>query len=140
MKTVIELELIADDSYEYLRLKRTGRIGRELSLRQEIRALQFGQKRLKPWVAKIIGTDDKYGLKREFIRPQTKDFSRANSTGSRGIYAYYTLDDGVYEINRRVSWKKADRYFVRVNDGQITEISREEVLACLKSDSSASTS
>lgn len=91
------------------------------------------------WVAQITGLDARYGLARRFIRPLT-DFSRANSVGSRGVYGYYILDDGIYEVNRRLSWRNCRRYFVRAQDGQVAEISREEVMQCLANGCSASMS
>ena len=38
----------------------------------------------KPWVAKITGTDPKFGMKREFINGN-KDYAGANSKGTRGV-------------------------------------------------------
>ena len=91
----------------------------------------------KPWVARLTKFDPDHGIfgdfEREFLRGQ-RDFSRTNRSGSRGIYLYFALVPGVYEVNERTSWSNARRYFVRVNDDTtVTEISREEVLACLPS-------
>lgn len=80
----------------------------------------------KPWVARITGRDPVYGYARQFMRGQ-KDYSQANSIGSRGVYLYYALESGVYEVNRRVSWKRSRRYFIRVEDAQIAEIDEQEV-------------
>lgn len=76
----------------------------------------------RPWVAKITGTDKKYKYKREFVRGQ-KDYSKANSTGSRGIYIYYYLDEGcIYEVSEQVTWKSWERYFCKVEKGKVLEI------------------
>jgi hypothetical protein len=87
---------------------------------------------LRPWVARIAGLDSRWGLRREFVRPNV-DYSRANSVGSRGVYGYYLLDDGIYEVSHPVSWRNHRRYFVRAAEGRIREIDREEVIECLKS-------
>ena len=79
------------------------------------------------WVAEIIGYSDKYRYERLFLRCK-KDYTHANSKGTRGVYAYYVLyDDRVYEVKERVSWGKCDRYFCTVRDGIVVRISEEEV-------------
>lgn len=137
MKAVLRFELIGDDAFQYLRQRRAGKPTRELALYQEIRLLETTQKKYRTWVARITGADERFGLKREFVRPQMKDYSDANSTGSRGVYAYYALSDGIYEINSRETWKRSRRYFVRVSNTEITEITREEVDEWLRSITSA---
>jgi hypothetical protein len=128
VKAVLELELVADDNAYYQRQQ--GQQVRPLGLREEIRMLQLSQPHLRPWVARVTPAG------RRMIHQQTNDFSRANGVGSRGVYAIYALDDGVYEVNERTGWTKARRYFIRVQDTRITEIMREEVDRCL-SDTSA---
>jgi len=136
VKAVFEMELIGDDRIEYERAKRQGRITRPVSLHREIDWLRGQRRLIWPWVARITGIDERYGLAREFVRCH-KDYSRANSTGSRGIYAYYILGDGIYEVNQRESWKRTRRYFIRVVEDKITEISREEVLEWLNTSSAS---
>lgn len=131
MKAVLRLELIADNLYEYARLKRAGRITRPLRFRQEVDVIRFARRELRPWVARVLGADAAGRLQREFVRYQTKDFTSANREGSRGVYVYYTLSPGIYEVNERVAWERARRYFVRVDGATITEIPREEVDHCL---------
>jgi hypothetical protein len=93
-----------------------------------------------PWVARILGFDDQYGYKREFARFH-RDYSGASSTGNRGIWRHYALEPGVYEVNRRLSWKHVRREFLFVDDdGSLCEISREDVEAWLRSACSELTS
>lgn len=67
----------------------------------------------KPWVAEITGKDEKYKFKRTFLNGQ-KDYSEANSKGSRGVYLYFHLGgEKIYEIFEHLSWKKNDRYFIK---------------------------
>lgn len=85
----------------------------------------------RPWVARITGLDSRYGLAREFVRG-TRDYSEANSVGSRGLYLYYALADGIYEVRELISWQRDRRYFVRSEAGDIIEISRDDVDAWLE--------
>lgn len=100
----------------------------------------MGKDPSRPWVARIDGLDPRYGLARTFVHG-TRDYSRANSVGSRGVWECFALEPGLYEVFHRVSWHRARRYFIRVTeDGSYHEISREEVEACLRSATSASAS
>ena len=127
MKAIIKLEAIGDNlrrlSEEMMKGNATaGRfVGR-------LRGRMFREAILprRPWVAKILGRDERYGLARQFVKRQV-DYSESNSTGSRGVYYYYHLDEGIYEVNELVSWNNERRYFLRSGSGEVTEISKEEV-------------
>ncbi len=121
MLAVLELEWIGENIDAHCRLydKQLKLVGAEL-----------GFKSNRPWVARITGPDTRYGLAREFLRGQI-DYSRANSVGSRGVYLYFPLKDGIYEVYRHETWERSRRYFIRVEGMQITEITREEVEQCL---------
>jgi len=96
--------------------------------------------KLNTWVARIAGLDAQYGFRRTFMRG-VKDFALSNSVGSRGIYEYFFLEPGIYEVNKRTSWKRAERFFIRIHeDSSIERITREEVIKCLTSDTSESVS
>jgi hypothetical protein len=133
MRAVLRLELIGDNYHAYAKLSREGKI-RYPRLRDEIDAIRFGQKRFRPWVARITGTDAHFGLARSFSQPVMNDYSQANAIGSRGIFAWYALESGLYEVNECVALGKARRYFIRVEGTEIAEISKDEVLECLKND------
>lgn len=81
------------------------------------------------WVAELTGFDPKYKYTRKFLK-HNKDYSRANSKGSRGIFAEYILESGkIYDI-------KDDRlrYFARVTDnGDVKSMSESEVKEWVKS-------
>lgn len=82
----------------------------------------------RPWVARITGGCPNWGLERDFVRSQ-KDYSKANSNGSRGVYLYYNLCEGsVYEVNALESWSTTDRYFCRIEAGALVRITESEVL------------
>lgn len=131
MRYVVKLEAIGDNHVSYLRhfLKAKP----SLFGRRELDAIRFGTKKHVPWIAKIIGVRPDGFLRREFVDGQ-RDYSQANSVGSRGIYLYYALRPGLYEINSPETWKRVRRYFVRVVDEKtLEEISREELIECFKS-------
>lgn len=95
--------------------------------------------RPRPWVARIVGSDSIWGLRREFMRG-VYDYTLARKSGGRGIHIYWALSPGAYEVYRPVSWKHDERFFIRVtDDGEWRKINREEVGRCL-SDTSASAS
>lgn len=68
----------------------------------------------KCWVARIAGTDKKYGLAREFIEPDSVE--REHFNRPRTIINFsWSLDVGLYEYS-----EQGDRYFfvVNVKDGE----------------------
>lgn len=134
MRYVLKLEAIGDNYSAYLRhFLKSKKV--EFGY-HELQAFRLGNKRFVPWVARLTGLDAHFGFVREFVRGQ-KDYSEATSSGSRGIYFYYALKPGLYEINERVTWKRARRYFARVvDDKTLIELSREEVMRCLQNGAS----
>ena len=87
----------------------------------------------RQWVAEIIGFSLEYNFTRKFIYGR-KDYSNANSVGSRGVYEYFILEqDKFYEVSAPLSWKNSYRYFCTVDDqGKIIEINEESVKQCLR--------
>jgi hypothetical protein len=128
MLAVLALEIIGDNYFAYKRDLANGK-ARE-NPRVERYAEMMGRDKARPWVARIVGFDKKYGFKREFQRGQ-RDYSKANSIGSRGVYEYFALKPGIYEVHERLTWKRTRRYFCRVQEAEIIEINREEVEECL---------
>ncbi len=85
----------------------------------------------RPWVARITGGCPNWGLERDFVRGN-KDYSRANSKGSRGVMLYYHLrEGGVYEVNELESWSTTDRYFCRIEGSGLVRMTEAEALAWL---------
>ena len=74
----------------------------------------------RAWIARI-GWGPK-GITRDFQKP-AKNYMNSNSCGSRGIWFFYFLVDGVYEISAPINWRKVDRYFCVVENGTIKRIS-----------------
>lgn len=109
MLAILRLEVIGDD---------TNQLVRELG---KLTGDRGGLKGWTPWVARITGTDHRYKLQREFVQGD-KDYSNANSVGSRGVELVYWLEPGVYEVYERTGWSSSRRYFVWSAGGQIEEI------------------
>jgi len=91
--------------------------------------------RPKPWVARITGKDPRWKYKREFLAG-VYDYSRVTTRrAGRGIYLYFFLAPGIYELFAPISWKHEMRYFARVNsDGELVKITEEELCKCLNTD------
>ena len=81
---------------------------------------QSKNSRGKNWVARITGTDPKYGFAREFVQGVV--------TGSR---AHYQLTDGIYQIAEPRSLGKTYRYFARVSESEMTKISEDELAVAI---------
>ena len=123
MLTSFSLEYIGEDGDAYGRMAN--------SLAKEA-GYNLGFKSSPPWVALITGRDPKFTYARKFQRSQ-KDYSHANSVGSRGVYLHFALKDGIYQVSKHESWKRTRRYFIRVHEAAITEITEAEVEAWLNS-------
>lgn len=84
----------------------------------------------QPWVARLTGFDPVYQFRREFLRG-TYDYSRAFKSRRRGVYLYFAVPPGIYDVWEN-HYTRGFRYFARVtDDGDVIKISREEVIACL---------
>ncbi len=126
MRAVLKLERIGDNHLAFERAKRHGKV------RRNAQQQDFDWHHKSAWVARIVGMDEVYGFKRQFIRGML-DYGQANSTGSRGIFEYFVLKPGIYEVSQPVTWKYYRRYFCRVEGETITEIDWPEICRCLTS-------
>lgn len=91
----------------------------------------FGRRSLappkRPWVAEIIGLSARYGLRRRFLRGDV-DFRDVSSSGARGVHMMWVLSpDRVYEAGWSQTWTRREQAFLRVVDGRVRRIEREEV-------------
>ena len=125
MRAVLKLEAIGDNYFAYRRFRE------RINPQMERHVWQMTKRGMRPWVARITDLDDHYGYQREFVEG-IRDYTYATSTGARGIYIYYALKPGLYEVNERISWQHSRRYFCRVVDDDIEEIPETEVLRCLQ--------
>lgn len=91
----------------------------------------------KPWIARITGTDSKYGLAREFVTAQV-DYSGSNRPGTRGVIYSFDLSDGYYELKGGSSWGSANqRKFLHVVGTEAKPATLGEVKSWLSAQESA---
>jgi len=127
VKTFFEIELVGDNTRQLCNLYRNVTNDIVSGLGDSV----FGSFPPSGWVAEITGFDPKYKYARSFLKFK-KDYSRANSKGSRGVFAEYILQSGrIYDIK-----DNRGRYFCKVNEtGDIIKISESEVTEWLKNHS-----
>lgn len=92
-------------------------------------ASPFDPQRLTPWCAEVTGLDPKFGYARTFVAPR-RDYSCANSVGSRGVHFWWTLEAGrLYQMCSRESWNGGmnRRWLTVTADGDVRELTQEEV-------------
>ena len=128
MRASLRVEAIGDDAIAEGRL--TTRKLQEHGLGPLVSLLSV---RAKHWCAEITGLSPVARYERCFLRGR-KDYARANSVGSRGVYVYYLLDSGhLYEVSSPQGWKRVDRYFCTVSEeGHLTRLTEQEARAWLQ--------
>jgi hypothetical protein len=134
MRYVLKMEAIGDShSYHVRKMEEALRYGKPVPYGIAARVGQiYKMGHQRPWVARLTGLRDGCKIQRRFIQAQ-RDYSRANSSGSRGIMLYYFLEPGLYEINQRITWKRTKRYFAWiVDENTLCELSREEAVEWLQ--------
>lgn len=134
MKAYLELELFGEDTRAMCKMYTD--IFNEVLPGMGDRAI--GKMPASGWVAEITGIDPKFKYARSFLKRKI-DYSRANSKGSRGVFAEYLLDsEKIYEVKSQLTWGRSERYFCMVDDdGTIRKIDESEVIKCLKSRSAS---
>jgi hypothetical protein len=111
VKATLELEYIGADSADWLNA-----MCRQFD---QLGGKGFGERFIGraspgPWVAEIIGKYPSGKLQRNFVR-SNRDYSRSNSTGSRGVYLWFVIEsEKLYEVHKRVSRKNTHNYFCAV--------------------------
>ena len=129
MRAILKIELIGDDTrwgVHHIYSQVIKQVGRTVA-----NALFGSERPPYPWVAKITGTDKRYGFARVFMQGN-RDYSRANSIGSRGVYVYYPLEPGIYEVNQQLTWHRWQRYFLVVDkDANKQKVTKDVVINLL---------
>lgn len=85
----------------------------------------------RAFVSQVVGHD---GRKLVFARLQgCRDYSRANSAGSRGIFISYQLEEGpIYYVSSPRTWRSRDTYYCTIENGHLRRMTDEEVMQCLE--------
>lgn len=85
----------------------------------------------EPFVWRIVGVNERGHFTKERVRGR-KDYTHANSVGSRGVYLWYTLVRGeFYRIQSIPSWKRARVFYAVATADGYGEMTEQEVYACL---------
>lgn len=89
----------------------------------QLKEPQWGSGDSRPWVAEVVIMRSG-SFERSFLRGR-RDYSAADKKG-RGIKICYVLRPGiVYEVHE-VTYRREERYFCRVRDGEIERLEPEE--------------
>jgi hypothetical protein len=123
MKHLIKIEAIGDDSFQTLS-------GMSKFMSQFI---DRKPEKISPyyWLAELTGLSDTYKFERIFLKGN-KDYSLANSKGSRGVFIYYTIEEEkFYEIKKPVTWRRTDRYFFTWYNNREYRLTEQQVIECL---------
>ena len=78
------------------------------------------------WLARVTGSDKKFGVKRQFVNAVSSDLSKSGKTGSKT----YLVDDGIYQSNE--GRRRLGRRWWKVEGDQAAEVSEDEGLAAVK--------
>lgn len=137
MKATIGLELFGENHKEWFRLMKA----KANSGIPGAGDILLGRDLEESFVAEISGLDPRYGFARQFLRG-SKDYSRSNSKGSRGVFKWYILESGrIYDVQRQVTWKRLERFYCTVDEaGDIIKLTKEEVDARLRRRAGGATS
>jgi len=80
------------------------------------------------YVAEIIGTDQRYGLARDFA-PRGRDVSTSRGNVYRDLRWRIAVRDGaVYEISSRESSSRTVRYYYRIDGGSAVQITHDDAV------------
>jgi hypothetical protein len=87
----------------------------------------------RPWLQELVGLDEVGGFRSVAVR-ERRDYRESNSAGTRGTWWWWTLDAGhIYETSYRSTWTQwHHRYITVTADGQVQDMTEEEVRACLR--------
>ena len=107
MKAALSLEFIGANTHDYLRGAERLMELAGVKLHPEDRV------RGGPWVA-ALRRDAGGAIRLDFLAGK-RDYSKANSKGSRGVYVHYVLEqDRLYWVQSPKSWKSTIRYYAAV--------------------------
>lgn len=100
----------------------------------KIECIGDGSPRAKPYgVWEILGLGINGELFRKSAVHQNKDYAKANSVGTRGVYAYYLLQsEHIYEIVQPTSWNNTEHYYLYIDVDEYVRLDIEGVLKWLK--------
>lgn len=100
--------------------------------------LREANRATRPRVDELTGVMLSGAFLRRRLRPKA-DYKRANGKGTRGVWFLWTLECGpVYQARFRTSWTDWHERFLTVSpDGELRDVTEEEVRGCLANVTSA---
>jgi len=120
MKAQLKVEALYDNIYQMMRLW-TGIINEGAPSLGDVVVGGFAR---PYWAAQIVGRDPQYKYARQFLKSK-KDYTHANSKGSRGVFVYYLLESGyVYEVRLP---KRGRGFYIVDEQGDIVEVDKDYV-------------
>lgn len=124
MKAVIRIESRNDDAYQAGKMLVSGQVDRLPNRRKYMMALRELQ--TPRGVYRVLGFTGDVPLR----QPQrgVKDYTFANSSGSRGVFIEYIIGDGAYVVFEP---PKPRRYII-VRDGEVIDTTVDGVKSWLK--------
>ena len=120
MKATLGLEFIGANTYDYVRGAERMMELAGVKLHPEDRV------RGGPWVAELY-RDDTGQVRPRFLAGR-RDYSKANSKGSRGVMVWFVLEQNkLYWIQEPRSWHNTVRYHAAITaQGDVRKLSKEE--------------
>lgn len=84
----------------------------------------------RPWCALLLGVDEKFGYRREFLDPKV-DYTHANSRGTRGVWFWFTLTSGqYYEARYPLNWRtRTHQFLTATTAGDVVDVDEDEIVA-----------
>lgn len=126
MKAALSLEHIGANTHDELAMFQ------RLEIAYGIRPCQDRQIKIGPWVSEIF-KDANGSINRKTLYGK-RDYSRANSKGSRGVMVNYVLEENkLYLVRDPRSWKSVDVYYAAVTEnGDVKKLTEDEAIEWLK--------
>lgn len=115
MNAILKLEVIGDDCHAYMHALDRGKI-KNIQTREMCRAMKYGQARYYPSIMRLEQN------RRIPVERMMKDYSNAKKLGTHGVFDWYSLEPGRYEIRECVELGAMRTKYITVNDdGSISE-------------------
>jgi len=81
-----------------------------------------------PWVANVEISESGLITSRNFIKG-TKDYSDANSSGIKGVYMYFFLENNkLYQVCEHISFIEKEKYLIKIESGEFERIDHMEAV------------
>lgn len=123
MKASLRLEFIGANDYDAIR----GAERMMNAIAPGIGSAFVGDMPRGPYVAEITWDAESMRFARSYLTSK-RDYSKANSKGSRGVILCFVLEiERLYEVHSRISWRSSETYFAAVAEtGSVYRLKESE--------------